>query len=237
VERARSFGANAEAYERTRPTYPEDAVRWLVGEERVCVLDLGAGTGKLTRSLVGLGHDVIAVEPSAEMLAQLRRVLPDVEAIEGSAEQIPLPSDRVDAVVAGQAFHWFEPSTALPEIARVLRRGGSLGAVWNLLDDTSPLVAELYALLPPFGGSGEPIDALAESKLFGPLEEETFRFTRRFARDELVDGVATQSSIATLPLGERTKTLESVGRFYDETARAGGLELPYITSAYRASAR
>ena len=212
-------------------------MRWLLGDERVCVLDLGAGTGKLTRSLVALGHEVIAVEPSPEMLAQLRRVLPEVEAIEGSAEQIPLPSDRVDVVVAGQAFHWFEPSTALPEIARVLRRGGTLGAIWNLLDDDNALVSQLYALLPPFGGSGEPIDALAESELFGPLEEETFRFTRRFSRAELVDGVATQSSVATLPPDERTEMLESVGRFYDETARAAGLELPYSTTAYRASAR
>ena len=207
---------------------------WLVGEGRLRVLDLGAGTGKLSRALVALGHDVVAVEPSAEMLAQLRRVLPDVEAIEGSAEQIPLAAGSVDFVVAGQAFHWFEPTAALPEISRVLRPGGSLGAIWNLLDETSLLVSELYALLPPFGGSGEPIDALVESTLFGAVEEETFGFTRLFSRDELVDGVATQSSVATLPPDERARTLESVGRFYDEAAGPDGLALPYLTSAYRA---
>jgi len=212
-------------------------VSWLVGEERLRVLDLGAGTGKLSRSLVALGHDVVAVEPSAEMLAQLRRVLPDIEAIEGSAEQIPLPSESVDRVVAGQAFHWFDASTALPEIARVLRRGGSLGAIWNLFDEGSALVSQLYALLPPFGGSGEPIDSLVESKLFGAVEEETFGFTRLFSRDELVESVGTQSSVATLPPDERTKTLAAVGRFYDEAAGPDALALPYVTSAYRAGKR
>jgi SAM-dependent methyltransferase len=212
-------------------------VSWLVGEERLRVLDLGAGTGKLSRSLVALGHDVVAVEPSAEMLAQLRLVLPDVEAIEGSAEQIPLPAESVDRVVAGQAFHWFDAGTALPEIARVLRTGGTLGAIWNLLDEESALVTRLYGLLPPFGGSGEPIDALVESTLFDTVEEETFGFTRRFSRDELVDGVGTQSSIATLPPDERARTLAAVGRFYDEAALPDGLSLPYLTSAYRARKR
>ncbi len=209
-------------------------MRWLVGDERLRVLDLGAGTGKLTRSLVALGHDVIAVEPSPEMLAQLRRVLPDVEALEGSAEQIPLLRHRVERVVAGQAFHWFDATRALPEIARVLAPGGSIGLIWNLFDETSPLVERLYALLPPFGGPGEPTKPLLDSDLFGPLEEASFSFERRFARDELVDGVGTQSSVATLPPGERAETLAAVGRFYDEAARSDGLVLPYSTSAYRA---
>ena len=201
------------------------------------MLDLGAGTGKLSRSLVTLGHDVVAVEPDPEMLAQLRRVLPDVEALEGSAERIPLPAGSVDRVVAGQAFHWFDAATALPEIARVLRPGGRLGAIWNLFDEKSPLVQQLYALLPPFGGAGEPIDALVQSELFGPVEEEAFGFTRSFARDELVDSVGTQSSVARLSPDERAETLAAVGRFYDEAARPDGLALPYVTSAYRAGMR
>jgi SAM-dependent methyltransferase len=171
------------------------------------------------------------------MLAQLRRVLPGVEALEGSAERIPLASESVDRVLAGQAFHWFDASSALPEIARVLRRGGSLGAIWNLLDEGNALVAQLYALLPPFGGSGEPIDPLVESELFGAVEEANFDFTRLFSREELVDGVGTQSSVATLAPDERERTLAAVGRFYDEAAGPDGLALPYVTSAYRARKR
>jgi len=154
--RARSFGSNADAYERTRPLYPEEAVRWVVGDDARRILDLGAGTGKLTRSLVALGHDVIAVEPSSEMIGQLRLALPGVEALEGAAERIPIPPGRVDVVTAGQAFHWFDAELALPEIARVLRPGGTIGLLWNLWDEESPLVARMYDLLPPFGGAGEP---------------------------------------------------------------------------------
>ncbi len=98
----------------------------MVGDDARRILDLGAGTGKLTRSLVALGHDVIAVEPSSEMIGQLRLALPGVEALEGAAERIPIPPGRVDVVTAGQAFHWFDAELALPEIARVLRPGGHL---------------------------------------------------------------------------------------------------------------
>ena len=212
-------------------------MRWLVGDERLRVLDLGAGTGKLTRSLVALGHDVVAVEPSAEMLAQLRRVLPDVEAHEGSAERIPLQPASIDRVVVGQAFHWFDAPKALPEIARVLTPRGGVGLVWSVLDDEHPLVERLYGLLPPFGAEGDSVDALAGSGLFGPVEEKAFGFERRFARAELVDGVGTQSSVARLSPGERTATLAAVGRFYDEVAGPDGLVLPYVTSAYRTRKR
>jgi SAM-dependent methyltransferase len=207
-------------------------VRWLVGDEPRRILDLGAGTGKLTRSLVELGHDVLAVEPSAEMIGELRRALPGIEALEGAAERIPVPDGRFDVVTAGQAFHWFEPEVALPEIARVLRPGGTLGLVWNLWNDESPAVARLSALLPGFGGSDEP---LVLSDLFGPIEEASFDWVRSYRRDELVESVGTQSSMLILEPAERAERLAAVGRFWDAEASDGALELPFRTDAHRAT--
>src|SRR3954454_13116307 len=124
--RGLSFGPAAADYERVRPSYPGSAVAWLVGTEPQRVLDLGAGTGKLTRVIVALGHDVVAVEPLPEMRAELSAALPTVETHAGSAEAIPLADASVDAVVVGQAFHWFDQARAVPELARVLRPGGVL---------------------------------------------------------------------------------------------------------------
>ncbi|WP_308190984.1 class I SAM-dependent methyltransferase [Pseudonocardia terrae] len=124
--RARSFGPSAEAYAAHRPGYPGPAVDWALGTVRGRVLDLAAGIGKLTASLVGRVREVVGVEPDPAMLARLRAELPDVEAHEGAAEQIPLPDASVDAVLVGQAIHWFDPGRAFPEIARVLRPGGVL---------------------------------------------------------------------------------------------------------------
>jgi ubiquinone/menaquinone biosynthesis C-methylase UbiE len=143
TRRARSFGSVAEVYERARPIYPDDAVRWLAGTGPHDVVDLGAGTGKLTRSLVALGHRVTAVEPSVEMLEQLRSAVPDAVAVEGSAESIPLAEASADVVTAAQAFHWFDQLVALREIARVLRPGGRIALVWNARDDRVEWVAEL----------------------------------------------------------------------------------------------
>jgi SAM-dependent methyltransferase len=209
-------------------------VRWLAGSEPARVLDLGAGTGKLTRALVALGHDVIAVEPSPEMIEELRRALPGVEALEGAAERIPVPDGRFDVVTAGQAFHWFDRESALPEIARVLRPGGTLGLVWNAWNVESPVVARLYGLLPPFGTGGDPNAPVFRSDLFGPIEEAAFEWVRAYGRDELVETVSTQSSVATLGPADRADRLAAVGRLWDEEAADGVLELPFRTETHRA---
>ena len=134
ARRADSFGEQAEAYAEHRPDYPVAAIRWalepLGTDERLDVLDLAAGTGKLTGSLLPRGT-VTAVEPDPAMLAELRARFPGVVAHEGSAEAIPLPDACLDAVLVGQAWHWFDPDRAFPEIARVLRPGGVLGVLWN----------------------------------------------------------------------------------------------------------
>ena len=139
-----SFGAAAVAYAEHRPDYAQAAVRWaLEPAPGPRVLDLGAGTGKLTATLVALGAEVIAVEPDPAMLTELRCALPTVRALPGSAEAVPLPDASVDAVLAGHALHWFDMDVAGPEIARVLVRGGILAGLWNVIDNRVDWVAGL----------------------------------------------------------------------------------------------
>ncbi len=228
-----AFAGVADAYERGRPGYPEEAVRWLVGDEPLDVVDLGAGTGKLTRSLVGLGHRVTPVEPIAEMRAELEAALPNVSALEGSAEAIPLPDGVADVVTSAQAFHWFDQEKALPEIARVLRPGGRLALVWNVRDDRDPWMARLSELIG--NERGETSDLLEASDLFEPLEIATFSFEQMLDRDLLLDLVASRSYLAKLTPPERAPVLDAVGRLYDETAGADGVRLAYVTDCYRAA--
>lgn len=134
AERARSFARVAGEYERGRPGYPRAAIQWLLGAKPLEVLDLGAGTGKLSAALLEAGHRVTAVEPLDEMRAILTSRLPQAHALDGTAEQLPLADASVDAVVVGAAFHWFDQSVALAEIARVLRPPGVLGLLGNAFD-------------------------------------------------------------------------------------------------------
>ena len=145
-----SFGAAATAYAEHRPDYAQAAVHWAL--ERAPgsrVLDLGAGTGKLTATLVSLGAEVIAVEPDPAMLAELRRALPTVRALPGSAETVPLPDASVDAVLAGNAMHWFDMNVAGPELARVLEPDGILAGLWNVFDNRVDWVAALERISGP----------------------------------------------------------------------------------------
>jgi SAM-dependent methyltransferase len=231
-----AFAQVAAAYERARPGYPEEAVRWLVGEQPQDVIDLGAGTGKLTRSLVALGHRVTAVEPLAEMRAELEAALPDVHAVAGNAEAIPLPDASADVVASAQAFHWFDHAKALPEIARVLRPGGRLALVWNSRDDRDPWMARLSAII---GNETvqevDVVPVLEESGLFGRVERARFSLEQVLDRDGLRDLVLSRSYLAKLPPAQREPVLEAVGRLYDETAEAAGVRLPYLTECFRAA--
>ena len=235
--RATSFAEVADAYERARPGYPDDAVRWLVGERPCDVVDLGAGTGKLTRTLVALGHRVTAVEPLPEMLAHLRSAVPEAAPFEGTAESIPLPDGSVDVVACAQAFHWFDHPEALPEIARVLRPGGHLALVWNVRDDRDPCVAQLSDVI-----GRETVDAddaeeslLVESGLFTDVETAEFSFAQALDRDTLRALVLSRSYCAVLPAEERAPVFAAVDRVFDEHAADGTIELPYVTVCYRAT--
>jgi ubiquinone/menaquinone biosynthesis C-methylase UbiE len=235
--RARSFGAVAEAYDKGHPGYPADAVSWLVGDQPRTVLELGAGTGKLTEELVRQGHDVHATDPDPEMLRMLRQRCPDVRTSIATAEAVPVPDRSVDVVVAAQAFHWFDPEQALPEIARVLRPGGRLALVWNESDERIPWVRRLGRIL---GGSEGPpeesLAALVRSPLFGFLHETTFGSWQTVDRVSIVDLVVSRSHVATMGDAERDATVADVLALYDDYGRGmDGMRLPYVVRCFRAS--
>ena len=231
-----AFADVAGAYERGRPGYPEEAVRWLVGDEPRDVVDVGAGTGKLTRVLLAHGHRVVAVEPLDEMRAQLVEAVPDVRAVAGSAEAMPLPDASADIVTSAQAFHWFDHARALPEIARVLRPGGRLALVWNSRDDRDPWMARVSAII---GNETvqetDVIPVLDASGLFGPVERVSFSFEQVLDREGLLDLVLSRSYLAKLSPPDREPVLDAVGALYDETASSDGVRLAYVTECFRAT--
>jgi ubiquinone/menaquinone biosynthesis C-methylase UbiE len=240
--RAASFAGVADAYERARPGYPGDGVRWLAGTTPCDVVDLGAGTGKLTRSLVALGHRVTAIEPLPEMLAQLRLAVPGARAEQGSAESIPLPPASVDVVTVAQAFHWFDQPVALREIARVLRPGGRIALVWNTRDDSEGWVAEFTDTI--IGRSEFREDgvvaataSLDASGLYEPVEHASFAHVQALRRDDLIELVRSRSQCAVLSEEERLPVLERLGELFDTYATGGTLAMPYLTECFRAARR
>jgi len=239
----------AAAYAEHRPDYPADAVRWCLAPAArdtgsLRVLDLGAGTGKLTALLVELGARVTAVEPDPAMLGELRRGLPSVSALSGSAEEIPLPGASVDAVLCGQAMHWFDMSRALPEIARVLVPGGVLGGLWNSDDDQVPWVAGLQdaargAASPSLSRLRSDTASVGAGQfgqaLFTPTERADFPNAQLVTADTLVELLGTHSPILILAPEERARVLARVTAYLasrPETAE-GTFELPMVTLVIR----
>jgi SAM-dependent methyltransferase len=213
-ERARSFDAVAAAYERHRPEYPEEALRWAAGQIGVAdgarVLDVGAGTGKLTRGLVSLGFEVVAVEPGAPMLDQLRRAVPEAEAHVAPAESIPLPAAGVDVAFAGQAFHWFDRGRAVPELHRVVRPGGGLALLWNWWDERDPVQHELGVLIGYAGHDPYRNDELPGEPWFRELGRTVVESVQESSPDALVAQLATTSAFLTAEPDEREEALRSV---------------------------
>jgi ubiquinone/menaquinone biosynthesis C-methylase UbiE len=240
---ASGFATAADAYERGRPGYPEEAMAWLAERLRLepgrDVLDLAAGTGKLTRGLVPFGARVIAIEPIDEMREQLFRALPDVDAFDGTAEAIPLPDGSVDAITCGQAFHWFRADQALREIRRVLRPGGALALVWNMRDLSDPLQARVHEILTPYGAGVrsyrdfEPKAAVDASGLFGPVEERSWPYVQRLSRAHLVDRIASVSYIAVLDPDARADVLSQVLEAAEGEPEP--IAIPYTTQVYAAN--
>jgi len=238
---ARGFELVADVYQRARPSYPADVLAWFTQRLDLrpgrTVLDLGAGTGKLTRALVETGARVIALEPGDEMRAQLAAVVPDAEPIAAGAEAIPLPDGSVDAATAAQSFHWFRPDEALPEIHRVLRPGGGLGLVWNGRDQDDPFQRELSALLQPFLPAGRRrlrergwAEAIEASGLFGPLEEYTSGFADTLDGRALVERVRSISFVASATGDEREQLDTELLRLAD--AAGGVVEFVYRTQGF-----
>lgn len=247
-----SFGAAAAAYAEHRPDYAEAAVRWALepvwSRQPLRVIDLGAGTGKLTATLVRLGVDVTAVEPDPDMLAELRRELASVRSVPGHAEEIPLPDASVDAVLAGQAMHWFDLDRALPEIARVLTPGGVLAGLWNVDDDRVGWVAE-FAEMTKRKTSVTLLrwrDAAAQSRqehliaagygLFPAAQTGEFEHGQARTAETLLATIATHSNFLVMEESERATLLARVGDFLHARPETSSDEfvLPMLTVVLRA---
>jgi SAM-dependent methyltransferase len=235
-QRSLSFGAEAAAYERGRPSYPPEAIDWLLQENARDVLDLGAGTGKLTTRLVERGLEVVAVDPIPEMLELLSHSLPETPALLGTAEEIPLPDDSVDAVLVAQAWHWFDPERAVAEVARVLRPGGRLGLVWNTRDERMGWVKDLGRII---GHEDDPFSQeVTLSEPFEHIERDQVEWTSYLTPQALIDLVASRSYCITSPADVRTQTLERVRELlgtHPALANSTGLALPYVTVSIRAT--
>ena len=237
---AAGFARAADVYERARPEYPPEAVAWLVDRLELrpgrVVVDVAAGTGKLTRLLVPSGAGVVAVEPLAEMRAQLEEAVPGLEALEGTAEALPLADDFADAITVAAAFHWFRRDDALAEFARVLRPGGRLAIVYNLRDPESALQWELTRMLERHGAElawMRRIDTgaiLEESPLFGSPEHAEFRHEQRFDPDGLVERVSSISYVALLEGREREELLAQVRELGER--QVSPFAFPYVTQIW-----
>jgi len=229
---ARGFSRSADAYDRARPDYPPAAVAWLA--ERLglrpgrTVVDLAAGTGKLTRPLAATGAEVVAIEPVAEMRARIGDAA--ARSLDGTAEAVPLPDASADAVTVAQAFHWFDGPAALAEIHRVLRPGGALALVWNRRPLEDPVHAAIERIIAPHRGdapahrTGAWRAAFDATTLFGPLEERTFTHSRPHDADALADRVGSTSFVAALDDGPQADVIAAVRAL----AAEGPVELPYV---------
>lgn len=235
--RAASFGPGAAAYARSRPSYPKAAVDWLLPQSVTRVLDLGAGTGKLTAILASRGLSVVAVDPSGPMLDELQRACTGVEVMQGRAEAIPLPDGSVDAVLVAQAWHWFDPGSSAAEIARVLRSGGTLGLIWNTRDAAVEWVTCFERIV----GDGTSYDGVPS--LPPPFTADgtiEFRWERPLDEAALLDLTASRSAFLVLPEPARATMLEAVRQLFDETASASHgdpgrrfILMPYLTRCFR----
>jgi SAM-dependent methyltransferase len=237
-----TFGAHAEEYDLARPEWPVEVARWFLPEDAAFVVELGAGTGKLTRAVAGLGVHVVAVEPDARMRAVLGRS--GLEGVDGSAEKIPRGEGEADAVVAGSCVHWFDLERALPEIHRVLRPAGRFGFGWNGRDGRNPTIARMneaiYAAAPDRtrwrdrDWAGE----VTAGALFADVEHAIFEHVHELPREALDAHLWSYATIASLPEPERAKVFADVAEILDtdpEVSDGARLRLPFAVTAYRAT--
>jgi SAM-dependent methyltransferase len=238
ARRAGSFARVAYEYERGRPGYPREAIDWLLGVGSLEVLDLGAGTGKLTAALYDAGHSVIAVEPLSEMRAILTASLPQVRALEGTAERLPLEDASVDAVTVGAAFHWFDHDAAQAEIARVLRPPGVLGLLGNAFDPSLAWVARVREILgPPAIERRDHWPSVEDLRdRFAEVEDRDFSHEQLLDRATLRDLASSRSSLAVMSPAERERVLERLDLLWEQEPELIGhsdVLLPWRTRVRR----
>ncbi|MFD5215623.1 class I SAM-dependent methyltransferase [Microbacterium sp. NPDC058345] len=243
-DRATSFGSQASAYEAGRPEYPAEAVAWMLerlpsGSRRIA--DVGAGTGKLSRAVLATGPaEVVAIDPDARMLTALAGTMPAVPTFVGTAESLPLPSSSVDAVVMGQAWHWVDPPAASAEIGRVVRPGGTLGLIWNIRDEREEWVRALTAIMHSSpaenmvnGPTGPRIEAPFER-----VQRRSWEWARPMSRAQLHTMAFSRSYLISAPEEERAQIARDMDSLFDEIGLDDGtIDLPYVTTAYRAIRR
>lgn len=232
---ATSFGADVTAYDRGRPEYVDEHVAWLLDDVTGPVLDLGAGSGKLTRAVVRLGFDVTAVDPDEAML----RANPASQSLVGTADRIPVPEASASAVVVGQAWHWFDPDTAGPEIARVLQPAGRLGLIWNTRDTGDPFVAALSEVAGP-SPAEQMVDADAVRQVpgFAPFERRRWSRVRVMTAPEVEAMITSRSAYLTAPEPEQRRLLAALRDLlahHPHTAGRERFDYPLHTTAYRAA--
>ena len=230
-----SFAGTAADYERGRPTYPLEAVRWLVGDARR-VMDLGAGTGKLTESLAMLGPEIVAVEPEPSLITKLGARVTGAHAVCGRADALPVISGWGDCVIVAQAFHWFDDEPALGEMARVLSAGGRLGLVWNVRDESVSWVAELVRITGRDNSHATRTSLTGGRRHFAPFESTTFRFAHEVDAAALISHVRSRSHVAGMSNEEQKSVTQAVFHLCDEHPDLAGkssFEFPYVTEAFR----
>lgn len=240
-----TFGVAARRYASARPSYPDSVVDWLVGVTARAILDLGAGSGALTKALVSRAGTVIAAEPSHILLLELRSAASLASAVQPAAERLPFNNASFDIVTVATAFHWFDTRQALPEIARVLRPAGHLALVWNTRTVTNSWTRDLDELLRAAQpatlqgdwGAGS-VRHLEASARFETPERADFAHTQRLDRSGLVDLVASRSYVIVLSDSARQHLLARVEALFDASADPGGaLDLPYVAQCWRAAVR
>jgi len=240
------FGREAQTYERSRPSYPPGAVAWLVENVGITacatVVDLAAGTGKLTRLLAPTGANLVAVEPVEGMWRVLAEVVPDVPVVSGAAETLPFAAGTLDAVTVAQAFHWFDADRAFAELARVLRSGGRVGVIWNARDRSYDWVDQAWSIMDRVEKTAPWRDhehwrdsALGERPGFGSMHAATFHHEQHCTPDGVIDRFRGVSHIASLPPEERDAVLDELRALvatHPDTRGCDELVLPYRVDAY-----
>jgi SAM-dependent methyltransferase len=242
---ATGFDQGAEVYEQARPSYPPDAVAWLVEHLRIGsgarVVDVAAGTGKLTRLLTPTGASVVGAEPVAGMRSGFRTMCPGVPLVASTAELLPFATATIDAITVAQAFHWFDADVALDELARVLRPGGRFGLIWNARDRSNDLVDQLWSIMDriekraPWRRHEEWSDSAVEHGAFTPLTEGTFHHEQLLTREQVVDRFRSVSHIAVMGPAEQERALDEIRGVLDTHPLSVGQErvtIPYRVDAY-----
>jgi SAM-dependent methyltransferase len=242
--RASSFGTAADLYDRVRPTYPAEAVAWgldPLGPGRWRVADIGAGTGIMTRVLISLGQDVMAIEPDQLMRERLMVTTPGAEAVPGSAEDLPLADGDLDAAVAAQAYHWFDPQRAHHELGRVIRPGGVFVAIWNERDESAPWVKAYSIMIEGDRGPNEVATdedrAFSFGGLFGPVETGLFHHSVATTPDSLVALMHSRSYYITATpqrQSELDQRVRELAETHPDLAGQSQFDLPYVTRVFRA---